>query len=144
MNHTETGGIQSFKVNARPSLLNMSQNAFLNDKKGQSTWNVSNLITYSLLFIYCKDFSEASLSFIYFFYTNFAVLGAPRKISNDKWKSVKVSITVSFLHKLIKLHNLVKAGHKHDVLLAISNTVFTRARTPNLNNPHKSKVEWTA
>ena len=31
----------------------------------------------------------------------------------------QVSITLSFLQKLIKLHNLVKAGHKHDLRLAI-------------------------
>ena len=28
-------------------------------------------------------------------------------------------MTLSFIHKLIRLHNLVKAGHKHDLLLAI-------------------------
>ena len=34
MNHMGTGGLQSFKVNVRPSSL-MSQNAFLHDKKSQ-------------------------------------------------------------------------------------------------------------
>ena len=52
-----------------------------------------------------------------------------------------MSVILSFLHKLIKVPNMVKAGHKHDLLL-----VLTRARTPNVQptNPHESKVEWTA
>ena len=45
--------------------------------------------------------------------------GALRKIKTNKWESVKVSITLSFLHKLIKLHNLVNEGHKDDLRLAI-------------------------
>ena len=45
------------------------------------------------------------------FYANFAVPEDPRKMISNKWKSVKVSITLSFLHKLIRLPNLVKAGH---------------------------------
>ena len=73
----------------------MSLNAILNDKKGQSTWNVSNLVTCRLLFIYQKDFTEAKL----ILYTNFAMLGAPRKMmSSGEWKSAKVSITLSTLH----------------------------------------------
>ena len=38
--------------------------SFLNDKKGQPTYrpNVSYLVTYRLLFIYCKEFAQASLS----------------------------------------------------------------------------------
>ena len=37
----------------------------------------------------------------------------------NKWKPVKVNITLSFLQKLIRLYNLVKAGHKNELLLAI-------------------------
>ena len=48
---------------------------------------------------------------------------------------VTVDSTLVFLQKLIKLPNLVKAGHKHDLVLAISITVFTRARTPNVSKP---------
>ena len=44
MNHMGTGGLQSFKVNVRPSLLIMSKNAFLHDKKRQSADNVSNIV----------------------------------------------------------------------------------------------------
>ena len=63
------------------------------------------------MFIYWKEFAEENLSF----HTNFVMLGAPRKMISNKWKlSVKVIMTLSFLHKLIRLHNLVKAGHKHD------------------------------
>ena len=41
-----------------------------------------------------------------------------------------------FLHKLIKLHNLVKAGHENMILIGqFSNIVFTGARTPNVNKP---------
>ena len=58
------------------------------------------------------------------FYPNFAMLGATRKMISNKWKSVKVSITLSFLHKLIKFPHLVKAGHKRDLLWQFSNTVL--------------------
>ena len=44
MNHMETGGLQSFKVNVRPSSLIMLQNAFLHDKKRQSADNASNIV----------------------------------------------------------------------------------------------------
>ena len=54
-----------------------------------------------------------------FFYTNFAILGAPTQMVSKKWKSVKVRVTLGFLHKLIKRCNLVSAGHKHDLLLEI-------------------------
>ena len=43
MNHMGTGGLQSFKVNVKPSSLIMSQNAFLHDKKRQSADNASNI-----------------------------------------------------------------------------------------------------
>ena len=61
MNHMGTGGLQSFKVNVTPSLLIMSQNAFLHDKKRQSVDNASNKVCACLCFL--KDFAEASLSF---------------------------------------------------------------------------------
>ena len=44
MNHMRTGGLQSFKVNVRPSSLIMSWNAFLHDKKRQSADNASNIV----------------------------------------------------------------------------------------------------
>ena len=44
MNHMRTGGLQSFKVNVRPSSLIMSHNAFLHDKKRQSADNASNIV----------------------------------------------------------------------------------------------------
>ena len=47
------------------------------------------------------------------------MLGAPRKMTNNKWKSFNVSITLTCLHKLFKFHNLVKEGHKDNLLLAI-------------------------
>ena len=66
--------------------------------------------------MYWKDLAEASISFTC---TNFALLGAPRKMMSNKWKSVKVSITLSFLHKLahklINFHDPVKADHKLDL-----------------------------
>ena len=43
--------------------MSMSENAFLNDKKRQSTENVSNSVMCRLMFIYWKDFAEESLSF---------------------------------------------------------------------------------
>ena len=39
MNHMGTGGLQSFKVNVRPSSLIMLYNAFLHDKNRQSADN---------------------------------------------------------------------------------------------------------
>ena len=56
------------------------------------------------------------------------MLGAPRKTKGNKWKSVKVSITLSFLHKLIKLYNLAKAGHKHDLPLVILEYVVYQSK----------------
>ena len=44
MNHMGTGGLQSFKVNVRPSSLIMSQIAFPHDKKRQSADNASNIV----------------------------------------------------------------------------------------------------
>ena len=41
----------------------MSQNAFLNDKKGQSAQISLALVTRRSLLIYWKDFAEESLSF---------------------------------------------------------------------------------
>ena len=67
------------------------------------------------------------------FYRNFAICGAPIKVISNKWKSIKVSITLGFLHKLIKRHNLVNAAHEHDLLWQFLNTVFTKAITPNVN-----------
>ena len=43
INHMRTGGLQSFKVNVRPSSL-MSWNAFLYDKKRQSADNASTIV----------------------------------------------------------------------------------------------------
>ena len=50
------------------------------------------------------------------------MIGASRKVLNNKCKSVQVS----FLHKLIKLHNLVTAGHKHEIyfLAIFENCVY--------------------
>ena len=59
MNHMGTGGLQSFKVDIRPSSLIMSQNPFLHDKKGQCLQHSMC----KLMFIYWKDFAEARLSF---------------------------------------------------------------------------------
>ena len=57
MNYMRTGGLQSFKVNARPSSL-----AFLHGKKRQSADNAFNVdcILFRLMFIYWKDFADAS------------------------------------------------------------------------------------
>ena len=68
------------------------------------------------------------------------MLEAPRKMTNNKCKSFNVSITLTCLHKLVKFHNLVDEGHKHNLLLAIWNTMFARASTLNVNK----RVEWTA
>ena len=54
------------------------------------------------------------------FYTfNFAILGAPKKMINEQWKSVKVSIRLGFLPKLIERCNLVNVDHKHYLRLKI-------------------------
>ena len=82
-----------------------------------------------LVFIYWKNFAEAS-----------RLLHQLRRAwgfqKNGK-QQIEICITLSSLHKLIKLHNLVKAGHKHDLLLAIFilYTVLTRARTLDVNKP---------
>ena len=47
------------------------------------------------------------------------MLGVPRTMISNNWKYVKASITLDFLHKLVKLHNLVRADHKQDLRLAI-------------------------
>ena len=44
MNHMGTGGLQSFKVNVRPSSIILLQNAFLHDKERQSADNASNMV----------------------------------------------------------------------------------------------------
>ena len=48
------------------------------------------------------------------------MLGVPRKLISNKWTSVKVSIVISFLQKLIDGEgNLVKAAYKHDLHLSM-------------------------
>ena len=49
-----------------------------------------------------------------------------------------MSITLSFIQELIKLHNPVKARHKHDLLLA----VFTRATiATSIIIPHQKLLQ---
>ena len=64
------------------------------------------------------------------------MLGAPRKMMSYKWKSVKVIITFSFLHKLIKLHNLVKASHEHDLLLEILEYCVYQSKSSQCKQTH--------
>ena len=47
-----------------------------------------------------------------------------------------LSVTLSFLHKLIKLHNLVKAGHKHDLPLAIFEYCVYQSKNSQCKQTH--------
>ena len=102
----------------------------MNDKKGQSTQNSSNLVRFRLLFICWKDLAKASL-----LPKVHQTLGFEKMISclSNKWKSVKVSITLSFLLKLIKFYNLVKVGYKDDISLAIFEYCVYQGKTLDVN-----------
>ena len=67
--------------------------------------------------------------------------GAQRKMISNIWRSVNVSIILSFLHKLIKIHNLVKAGEKHDLLLVISEYFVYQSKNSQCKETHmKAKL----
>ena len=72
------------------------------------------------------------------FDTNFVILGAPRQMISKQWKSVKLSITLGFLCRLIKLCNLVKAGHKTWFTLEI----FECGAYQNNNSQCKLTHSW--
>ena len=91
--------------------------------------------------IYWTDFAEASLSLTQTT-SDFAILGAPRRMISKKWKSVKLSITIGFLCKLIQRCSLANAGHQ--TWFTFRNfqiqCLITRTITPNVN---KLTVELT-
>ena len=64
------------------------------------------------------------------------MLGASRKMIGNKWNSVKVSITLSFSRKLIKLPDTVRAGHKHDLVLAISEYCVYQSKNSRYKQTH--------
>ena len=72
MNHTETGALQSFKVNVKLNFLIVSLNAFLNLSTGKTLPKQAYLLR--------------KLRHV-------AAPAAPRKMISNKWKSVKASIT---------------------------------------------------
>ena len=74
------------------------------------------------------------------------MLGAPRKMMiSNKWKSVKASITLCFLHELIDDEgNLVKADHEHGLLLAIFEYCVYQSNSSQCKQTHITLVEWTA
>ena len=62
MNHTGTGGLQSFKVNVRPTHLSCRRmHFFITRRDSQPMMPPTQMCR--LILIYWKDFAEASLSF---------------------------------------------------------------------------------
>ena len=59
-----------------------------------------------------------------------------RKMISNERKSVKVIITLGFLHKLIKLPNLTKAGHKYELVLAILEYCVYQSKNSQYKHTH--------
>ena len=91
---------RNLRISGKPRVRELTRCVYL-----RSTANTSEIMSW---------FSDVCFSLILvnvsYFYVDY----------HNKGKSVKVSITLGFLHALIKCHNLVNTGYKHDSFSGIS------------------------